>query len=406
MGDLPIFNTISHAWEVVKANLGMLVLLFFVSFVVVLIPSGLSTLFDDSAPLALVFNLLSYSVSFIVQIGLIRVGLKAYNGEDISFEDLYSDIGKFISYAIASILYGIIVSIGFMLLIIPGIYLSIRLFFFTIAVVSEDLGPIEALKRSYELTQGNVLSILVLTFMLSLLNFAGVLLLGVGLLITIPIMEIALIHAYFLLGGGESKSSFNDRLIASTSSPAGKESQPNIYDGPAIGPNYLTESEQKDDPFKKQQVKPTEASQPQKPNEFAYPKGTFATPSQSGGIPDLSHELIEVTESPTEYAAKAHENYKLGKYDIAISGYTKAIAIKPENKQYWYSRANSKIKSGDLMGAVDDFTKAIQIDPGFAKAYLYRGIVKKKTGASEGGTADIKRAISIDPELEKLFKKK
>ena len=49
---------------------------------------------------------------------------------------------------------GIIVVFGICLFIIPGIYLALRLQFFTAFIVEEDTGIIESLKRSWEITRG------------------------------------------------------------------------------------------------------------------------------------------------------------------------------------------------------------------------------------------------------------
>ena len=62
---------------------------------------------------------------------------------------------KIIPLIIWYILYGILVAIGFVVLIIPGLYLMVSLMFGVYAIVMEDLGPIAALKKSHELVKGN-----------------------------------------------------------------------------------------------------------------------------------------------------------------------------------------------------------------------------------------------------------
>lgn len=47
------------------------------------------------------------------------------------------------------------VGIGFMLLVVPGIFLAVSLAFAPIAVAVEDAGVVEALRRSWSLTSGN-----------------------------------------------------------------------------------------------------------------------------------------------------------------------------------------------------------------------------------------------------------
>ena len=57
-------------------------------------------------------------------------------------------IVNLISAVIASIIMGIAVAIGIFLLIVPGIYLAIRLQFYSAYIVEEDCGIIESLQKS------------------------------------------------------------------------------------------------------------------------------------------------------------------------------------------------------------------------------------------------------------------
>lgn len=56
---------------------------------------------------------------------------------------------------VAGIVAGLVTLIGFVLLIIPGVYLLVRLQLVVPAVMLEDSGPLEALGRSLELTQSH-----------------------------------------------------------------------------------------------------------------------------------------------------------------------------------------------------------------------------------------------------------
>lgn len=73
---------------------------------------------------------------------------------------------------IAGLIAGVIVLIGAVFLIIPGIYLAVRLRLVTAAVMLEDCGPIEALSRSFELTDGHAWTIFGVTFLLGVVSFA------------------------------------------------------------------------------------------------------------------------------------------------------------------------------------------------------------------------------------------
>jgi hypothetical protein len=63
---------------------------------------------------------------------------------------------------VGGIVFGIIVAIGFVLLIIPGIFLLVSLFFWNLYVVVEDQNFIDGLQNSWALTKGNRLMLFVL----------------------------------------------------------------------------------------------------------------------------------------------------------------------------------------------------------------------------------------------------
>lgn len=106
---------------------------------------------------------------------------------------------------------------AFVILLIPGIYLSVRLFATQYAVILEHKSPTEALSASWELTQGHWWSIFLTTFAISLAFVVPLIIVGailstvlpaigsiitnfLGLVITPPLV-MALILVYKVLKG-------------------------------------------------------------------------------------------------------------------------------------------------------------------------------------------------------------
>ena len=58
------------------------------------------------------------------------------------------------------------------------------------------MGPIEALKKSSQITKGVKLDLLVFSFLLTGINILGVLAFGIGLILTIPTTIIATAFVY------------------------------------------------------------------------------------------------------------------------------------------------------------------------------------------------------------------
>jgi uncharacterized membrane protein len=97
---------------------------------------------------------------------------------------------------VSSILYGLIVGVGFILLVVPGIYLALRLQFYSFYVVDKNAGITDSLKMSWEATKGNTLNIFLFVLILIALNILGAIALLVGLLVTIPVSFIAVALLY------------------------------------------------------------------------------------------------------------------------------------------------------------------------------------------------------------------
>lgn len=68
-------------------------------------------------------------------------------------------------------------------------------------VVDTTMGPIAALKESLRITKGSRFAFLGFIGRLVLLNCLGLLLAGLGLLITLPVSVLAVVHAYRMLSG-------------------------------------------------------------------------------------------------------------------------------------------------------------------------------------------------------------
>ena len=74
-----------------------------------------------------------------------------------------------------TILYGLAVAVGLVLLVLPGIFLAVALFFFNYEVVVEGENAVDALANSYSLTAGNRIQLLLL----------GVLFVALGLVVSL-----------------------------------------------------------------------------------------------------------------------------------------------------------------------------------------------------------------------------
>ena len=102
-------------------------------------------------------------------------------------------------------------------------------------------------------------------------------------------------------------------------------------------------------------------------------------------------------ETSTFYFNRAYKKGKNGDYYGAISDYTKAIEINPNDGDAYYNRGWNKVKLKDYYGAISDYTKAIEINPNDKSAFKNRGITKKKIGDMKGACSDWRQTVFISP---------
>lgn len=162
---------------------------------------------------------LSSLVTMLIYAGVYNFYIKAHDEvKSVRYAHLWNP-KAFLNYIGVSVLTLIIVSIGFVLLIIPGIFALLVFFLAPFVVIDKGIGPIAALKESARLTKGNRFNILVLVLAIALLNIVGALLLLVGLLVTAPVSMLAFAHLYRALSSSGSYTHDPAPALATTQIP-------------------------------------------------------------------------------------------------------------------------------------------------------------------------------------------
>ena len=118
------------------------------------------------------------------------------SGQKMSFGELF-DFNNALDKIIGPIVVGILIGIGFICLIIPGIILTL-MWAFTPCIQGDraELSFIQAMKKAKGLAKGNYIKIFFLLVILAIFAFSGFLLLGVGAMVTLPVAHVALYCAY------------------------------------------------------------------------------------------------------------------------------------------------------------------------------------------------------------------
>lgn len=198
MKQINIGEAIRFGWESFKKHAGFLIGLSLLLGVLYIAMDFAGKAFKDEG--SMVFNILLQILFFIfgmlLSIGTTKIYLKLQDGQEAPFTELINHSELLWKYFVGQILYGLIVLGGLILLVIPGIYWAIKYMYTETLIIDKGMDPFLALKKSGEMTKDIKLRLIV--FMLAQLGIAilGVIALGVGLLVAIPVIMFAHLYVY------------------------------------------------------------------------------------------------------------------------------------------------------------------------------------------------------------------
>ncbi len=102
-----------------------------------------------------------------------------------------ADFGAFVQYFITSLVVGLLVLVGMIFLIIPGIYLALKYGFAPILTLDSGLGVGEAMSKSAAMTEGRKLALFGFMVISVILMIIGMIPFGLGLFVVTPIVLLA-----------------------------------------------------------------------------------------------------------------------------------------------------------------------------------------------------------------------
>lgn len=135
-------------------------------------------------------------IQLFLSLGFIKIMLRLVQDKYVEVADMFNNFTPFLSYFVASFLYGIAVALGLLLLIVPGIFIAIRFQFYPYFILEENASSFTALQKSFNLSQNLTLELFLLGVVVIALNVAGILLFGVGIVLTYPLTTMATAIAY------------------------------------------------------------------------------------------------------------------------------------------------------------------------------------------------------------------
>ncbi|HKW13412.1 MAG TPA: DUF975 family protein [Candidatus Krumholzibacteria bacterium] len=193
---LPLSESIRFGWNTIKSSFAFILLTLCVAAIVPsIIDWGGKHVFHHDGQIFLI-KVISTLVSATFSLGLFKIYLRFRDGEKPIFENLFDGLARAHIWFASTFIVTIAVVMGLILLIVPGIIMMLRLSLIGFVLVDERTGPIDAIQRSWDMTRGHTMDLLVLFIALLGLNILGLCCLFVGLFVTIPMSGLAMAYIY------------------------------------------------------------------------------------------------------------------------------------------------------------------------------------------------------------------
>lgn len=133
-----------------------------------------------------------------VAAGGVKMALQAYQ-ENVTHIMLISQVVHLSVYnLVATWLYYCVVALGLVCGVLPGIYFAVRFWFFQYALVENECLPLDALRYSWRLTSGHVISLGVFIFLLGIV-LSGIKIFPGSVFFLIPFSFLMWSYYYFRL---------------------------------------------------------------------------------------------------------------------------------------------------------------------------------------------------------------
>jgi uncharacterized membrane protein len=149
-------------------------------------------------------GLISLAVSLPLSVGFFVVSAKLLQRRTPDFQDFFTGFQFFLPLLLLTIVSALLIVVGLILLVLPGIYLLVSYLFASMLVIDQRLDFWPAMELSRRTVQTQWFGFFVFFLLLILINLGGALALGIGLLISLPVSSCAVAVAYADLFGLQS----------------------------------------------------------------------------------------------------------------------------------------------------------------------------------------------------------
>ena len=194
---IPIENAIRFGWETFKKNFEIILAIEAAAAVTLAVVSVASEILEPRRWFhEFAMSLAYFVVTMIIHLGAVKVTLKFRDGEEVNFANMFDSFGILAPFMAAAVVTDFAIGFGLLFLVVPGIIVAVRFSMFGFTIVDEDRGPIEAIRRSVQLTDGVGVDLFLFGMLCVGLNILGMIALVVGVFVSLPVTVLAGAYIY------------------------------------------------------------------------------------------------------------------------------------------------------------------------------------------------------------------
>lgn len=197
MQKINTFEVLQTSWTKLKSNFWVITNAILLVALVFLTTHIFSSYTEAKGPL---LNLISFSSTIIVEsfmmFAVMKFFLKIHNNQEVTVVEMFKDTKNFYKFFILYVALNLATIAGFVLLILPAIYIILTYSFATYIFLDQNLDINTSIKESANITKGYKMELFKFWFWLLILNIFGGALFLVGLVVTLPLTFLAIIEVY------------------------------------------------------------------------------------------------------------------------------------------------------------------------------------------------------------------
>ena len=347
-------------------------------------------------------------IQYPLMFGFVAVSSRLIQGNRPQFGEFFNGFNFILTLLLLGVVSQIFIFLGLLLLVVPGVYLAVGFFLAPWFVLDRKVGFWEAMQLSRSAVRPHWFELFGLFLLIILVNLLGILALGLGLLVTIPVGWCAL-TAFFA-----SRVGFHSEPNPVQGAPGGVEVRPTrkhdwapvltligfIVVIAAAGIYFWKFSPP---PAPKEPTgRLTETSGKPAPPMTAqgYLKKGNETKDPRGKMLFYSKAIDQDPNYAVAYNNRGNAYYEMLDYELALKDYSKAIAIRHDYADAYNNRARLYFQIKDYEKSLRDLDKVIELDPKEYYPYYNRGRIYYFKNDNDQAIINFDKAIELRDDYE------